>query len=63
MTVQTQAVGQMITGSRGTEELGEPIKIAQMSGEVAKQGWDTTFWFMAVLSINLGMINLFHSCT
>lgn len=60
MTVQTlQAVGQMITGSRGTEELGGPIKIAQMSGEVAKQGWDTTFWFMAVLSINLGLINLF----
>jgi regulator of sigma E protease len=60
MTVQTlQAVGQMITGSRGTEELGGPIKIAQMSGEVAKQGWGMTFWFMAVLSINLGLINLF----
>ncbi len=60
MTAQTlRAVGQMITGSRGTEELGGPIKIAQMSGEVAKQGWDTTFWFIAVLSVNLGLINLF----
>lgn len=60
MTAQTlRAVGQMITGSRGTEELGGPIKIAQMSGEVAQQGWQTTFWFMAILSVNLGLINLF----
>jgi regulator of sigma E protease len=30
-----------------------------MSGEVAQYGWTTTFWFLAVLSINLGLINLF----
>ncbi|MBO6559220.1 MAG: RIP metalloprotease RseP [Nisaea sp.] len=60
LTAQTlRAVGQMVTGARGTEELGGPIKIAQMSGEVAKTGWAMTFWFMAVLSVNLGLINLF----
>jgi regulator of sigma E protease len=26
---------------------------------VAQYGWTTTFWFLAVLSINLGLINLF----
>jgi regulator of sigma E protease len=53
------AVGQMIAGTRGTEELGGPVRIAQMSGEAAEDGWITILWFMAVLSINLGLINLF----
>jgi len=53
------AVGQIITGTRGTEELGGPLRIAQLSGDVAQRGWETTVWFMAMLSINLGLINLF----
>lgn len=53
------AVGQIITGRRGTEELGGPLRIAQMSGDVAQSGWVTTVWFVAMLSINLGLINLF----
>lgn len=53
------AVGQMISGSRGTEELGGPLRIAQMSGEVAQSGVVALVWFMAILSINLGLINLF----
>jgi regulator of sigma E protease len=53
------ALGQMIEGSRGTEELGGPLRIAQMSGEVAQSGAYALIWFMAFLSVNLGMINLF----
>ncbi len=53
------ALGQMIEGSRGTEELGGPLRIAQMSGEVAQSGWYPLVWFMAFLSVNLGLINLF----
>jgi regulator of sigma E protease len=49
----------MIVGSRGTEELGGPLRIAQMSGEIAKDGIIPALWFSAVLSINLGLINLF----
>ena len=30
-----------------------------MSGDVAQSGLVTTVWFMAMLSINLGLINLF----
>jgi regulator of sigma E protease len=52
-------VGQIIGGNRSAEELGGPIKIAQMSGEVADAGVTNLIWFMAVLSINLGLINLF----
>lgn len=53
------AVWQMITGVRSTEELGGPIRIAQMSGQVAQTSFVAMVWFIAVLSINLGLINLF----
>ncbi|MFT8242732.1 RIP metalloprotease RseP [Roseomonas sp. BN140053] len=52
-------VWQMITGQRGTEELGGPLRIAQLSGQVAELGIASLITFMAVLSINLGLINLF----
>jgi regulator of sigma E protease len=54
-----QALGQMVTGARTTDELGGPIRIAQMSGVVAEGGPSNLIWFMAVLSVNLGLINLF----
>lgn len=53
------AVGQMIAGTRSTDELGGPVRIAQMSREAARDGFITMVFFMAVLSINLGLINLF----
>jgi len=53
-----KAMGEMIIGARGTDELGGPIRIAQMSGEVASLGIVALIGFMAVLSVNLGLINL-----
>ncbi len=53
------AVGQIITGSRTAEELGGPLRIAQLSGEIAQDGLLSLLFFMATLSINLGLINLF----
>ncbi len=38
--------------------LGGPIMIAQMAGQQAQQGLLNLFYFMAVLSINLGLLNL-----
>jgi regulator of sigma E protease len=58
-TTTLQALGQIVTGKRGTEDLGGPIKIAKYSGQSAKKGLGTMIWFMAILSINLGLINLF----
>jgi regulator of sigma E protease len=54
-----KALWQIIIGTRATDELGGPLRIAQMSGEVAQGGIVAVLWFMAVLSINLGLINLF----
>jgi regulator of sigma E protease len=56
-----EAIGQIIAGTRSAEELGGPLRIAQMSGQVAETGLVPAIWFMAVLSINLGLINLFPS--
>lgn len=60
VSVQTLGgVWQMITGARGTEELGGPLRIAQLSGQVAELGMAALITFMAVLSVNLALINLF----
>lgn len=40
------------------KNLGGPILIAQMSGEYAKRGIIPFMFFMAILSINLGVLNL-----
>ena len=49
----------MIAGTRGTEDLGGPLRIAQLSGQVAQLGIASLISFIAVLSVNLGLINLF----
>ncbi len=60
VTVQTlKGVGQMITGRRGTDDLGGPLRIAQLSGQVALLGVASLVSFIALLSVNLGLINLF----
>lgn len=54
-----RGVGQIIGGERSTGELGGPLRIAQLSGEVAALGIASLVSFIAILSINLGLINLF----
>ena len=60
-----KVLGQMLRGDRSTDELKGPLGIAKLSGDVTEQG-DTfaeTFrlflWFVALLSVNLGLVNLF----
>jgi regulator of sigma E protease len=54
-----KAVWQMVIGTRSSEELGGVLRIGKMSGDVAKLGFPAWVTFTAVLSINLGLINLF----
>jgi regulator of sigma E protease len=49
----------MISGSVSADNLGGPLMIAQMAGEQAKAGIMNFAWFIALLSVNLGIINLF----
>ncbi len=52
-------LAQMITGARNTDELGGPLRIMQLSGQVAQLGVASLVSFIALLSVNLGLINLF----
>ena len=52
-------LGDMITGDRGTDDLGGPLRIAQISGQMAQGGFSNLMFLMAMLSVNLGLINLF----
>lgn len=51
-------LGQMIAGKRSVKELGGPLKIAQISGQQFVMGWIAFIGLAAMLSINLGFINL-----
>ena len=52
-------VGELISGNKGTDDLGGPLRIAQISGQMAQTGIINVVFLMAILSINLGVINLF----
>ena len=54
-----EAIGEIIIGARSADQLGGPVRIVQMSGMMAQAGVPAVLWFMAVLSISLGLINLF----
>jgi regulator of sigma E protease len=54
-----QGLGRILTGNFAKEELGGPIKIAEYAGEIASRGFAPYLAFMALISINLGLINLF----
>jgi regulator of sigma E protease len=60
--VTSQTVGAlwgMIARHRGTDELSGPLGIARLSGQVAALGVGSLVSLIAVLSANLGLINLF----
>ena len=52
-------IGEMIEGRRSTDELGGVLRIGHIAGEVAKIDFSAYLHFMVLLSINLGLINLF----
>ena len=52
------SIGKMITGSISAENIGGPIQIAVLSGSAAKAGLVSFISMIALLSINLGLINL-----
>jgi regulator of sigma E protease len=53
-----QAIGRLVTGQSGLEQLSGPIGIAQAAGDSLDQGWLRFFQFIALLSLSLGVLNL-----
>jgi len=58
-TSSLKYIGGMITGSGDSSQLGGPIRIAKISGQVAEFGILPFISLMAYISISLGLINLF----
>ncbi|MEM8800679.1 MAG: RIP metalloprotease RseP, partial [Pseudomonadota bacterium] len=56
--MMARTIGEMILGKRSLDELGGPVKIAKLSGETASLGILPLINLIALISINLGFINL-----
>jgi len=52
-------IGGVIVGREAADQLGGPIRIAQISGEVATIGFVALIHLAAVLSVSIGLLNLF----
>jgi len=52
-------IGGVVVGRESTDQLGGPIRIAQMSGQVATAGFVALIHLAAVLSVSIGLLNLF----
>jgi regulator of sigma E protease len=52
-------IGGVISGREAADQLGGPIRIAQVSGQVATEGLPSLFSLTAVLSVSIGLLNLF----
>jgi regulator of sigma E protease len=53
-----EVLGKMVLGQVSPRTLGGPIAIAQMAGETARAGLLSFLFLVAVLSVNLGVLNL-----
>lgn len=52
-------LGGVVVGRESADQLGGPIRIAQVSGQVATAGFVALIHLAAVLSISIGLLNLF----
>ena len=52
-------IGGVVVGREAADQLGGPIRIAQMSGQVATMGFVALIHLAAVLSVSIGLLNLF----
>ena len=49
----------VVTGREAADQLGGPIRIAQVSGQVATAGFFALLNLAAIISVSIGLINLF----
>lgn len=58
LAMMGDVIGQIIAGRRPVSELGGPLSIAKVSGEQMALGASSFVFLIALVSINLGFINL-----
>ena len=57
-TLIIKTLGGLFSGDTPVKQLMGPVGIAEMSGNAAEEGWIQLFSLMAMISLNLGLINL-----
>ncbi len=58
-TIIFVGVEKLITGDVPAKELGGVISIVKLTSDASEQGWMSVLFFAALISVNLGMLNLF----
>ena len=53
-----KAIGGLLTGQLSIRSMSGPVEIADVTMEVAEQGFTSFLQFMAIISLNLGILNL-----
>lgn len=53
-----EILGQLVRGGVDASTIGGPVRIAEMSGDMARSGMLPMLTFMAILSVNLAILNL-----
>lgn len=51
-------IAQLIQGKVSFKNVGGPVMIFDIAGKAAKRGWESFLWMMALISVNLGLLNL-----
>jgi len=59
MVMITGALFHLVSGEIPVKALGGPIMIAKVAGDSAKLGWQAFLTSLAMISVNLGLVNLF----
>jgi regulator of sigma E protease len=59
MVVISGALAHLVSGEIPIKALGGPIMIAKVAGDSAKLGWQSFLTSLALISVNLGLVNLF----
>lgn len=56
--VTLKAIGQIFQGQRSIDEMEGPLSIAKMSADSIQLGFKAVMWLIAMLSLNIGLLNL-----
>ncbi len=59
VTLSLGYISDVVLGRQSGDQLGGPIRIADIAGRVAQQGWEYLIHLTAFISVSIGLINLF----
>jgi regulator of sigma E protease len=59
ISVTCKMIGKLVTGNESTKQIGGAISIAKGAGDAASGGFPNFGYFIALLSVSVGLINLF----